>query len=630
MVLHGLHTRCSAPLDVPDATLEDPTAIADSEAVELFADRARLLRPEFQIDGTNAIALAEICRRLDGIPLAVELAAARLGTMAVDQIAEGVEDRYRLLTRGARTAPHRHQTLQALVDWSYELLTGDERVLLRRLAVFTGSFTADAAVEVCGFEPLDQVTVLDALEQLVDASLVIPPDPPADRFRILETIRQYARHHLESSGEVDQMMRRLGVFLVEAGPVTEDGMPGSDYGAWYRWRDDQQDDYRAVLAWALEVSDFDMSTALITGFHAYLTRRQLGAEAKHWVGEVLAVMGEETSHRHLQMLTMRLSDEMLFGDHGHTQEMTQSLYREARDLGDNRAMGIANVVQSVIAFRLGDLEAALGSLAESLDHFRSAKGLHAPRAHARRSFFLTRLGRYSEARAAADQIIEETALLGDHGDIRYARAISNVYGAVVAIHEGDLDEAAHLLDIEGPYLHQFGADDLQAFLWARWHVTLARGELEAASGVAAELTDALPETATPDALRDAALLRALPALDNVGPRAARSDLLEAANYARQDDSVIDGADVVVVVAGAASAASDHADATRLYAAASAVYERSGIVLAQWQQQRLDRSLEVLRIALGSDRFNDLWNEGSALTPDEMLNLADDYLNRSQT
>jgi predicted ATPase/DNA-binding SARP family transcriptional activator len=613
-------------LEVPDLALQEPAAIANSEAVELFTDRAQLLRQEFRIDNTNAVAVAEVCRKLDGIPLAVELAAARLGTMPVAEIAACIENRYYLLTRGARTAPQRHRTLQAMVDWSHELLTSDEQVLLRRLAVFAGGFTADTATFVCGFEPLTQDTVLGALEQLVDASLVIPPDPPADRFGVLETIREYCRHHLDSSGETEQVMRRLGGYLVEAGPGADDGGPGSDYASWFRWRDDEQSSFRVALTWSIGAGDADLATALTIEFHTYLAHRTLGFEAAFWVGRALALVDNETSHRHLQLSSMEIADVLILGDRANAVEKVQSLYREARTLRDDGAMGYALLAESVLASYTGDLATALEKIDESLEHFHATTNVHAPKTQARRAFYLTRLGRYSEAKSSVDKIVEEASRLGNRADDRYAQALSNLYGAMIAFHQGELDEAEQLLNMEDEYFRQFGPDGLLGFLWARWHVALARGDTAAASAAAAELTEALPESATPEILRDAATLRALCALVLVGPAAASPHLREAVKYARQDDSVIENADSIIVVADTAVAAGDHLEATRLYAAASAVYQRSGVVLAQWQQQRMGRSLEALQEMLEADQFNDVWSQGSALTSAEMVDLADDYLN----
>ncbi len=181
-----------------------PSLSLADEAIELFTDRARLARPDFAITDDNAAAVGEICRRLDGMPLAIELAAARVRALSLAEILEGLRDRFRLLTGGARTAVRRQQTLRASVDWSHALLTEPERVLFRRLAVFLGGFDLDAAQAVAGGGDVERYQVLDLLTLLVDKSLVVADNSGGrTRYRLLETVRQYALEKLGESGEAD-------------------------------------------------------------------------------------------------------------------------------------------------------------------------------------------------------------------------------------------------------------------------------------------------------------------------------------------------------------------------------------------------------------------------------------------
>ena len=171
---------------VPSLSLRD-------EAIELFTDRARRARPDFAVTDDNAADVAEICARLDGLPLAIELAAARVRALSLAEILDSLHDRFRLLTGGARTAVRRQQTLRASVDWSHALLTEPERVLFRRLAVFLGGFDLDAAQTVAGDGDVERYQVLDLLTLLVDKSLVVADDSRGrTRYRLLETVRQYA------------------------------------------------------------------------------------------------------------------------------------------------------------------------------------------------------------------------------------------------------------------------------------------------------------------------------------------------------------------------------------------------------------------------------------------------------
>ena len=182
-----------------EATWRVPSLSVADAAIELFADRARLAQAGFTVSSDNAAAVAEICGRLDGMPLAIELAAARVRALSLAEILEGLHDRFRLLTGGARTAVRRQQTLRASVDWSHALLSEPERVLFRRLAVFLGGFDLDAAQAVAGGGDVERYQVLDQLSLLVDKSLVVAENTSGrTRYRLLETVRQYARRNWRS------------------------------------------------------------------------------------------------------------------------------------------------------------------------------------------------------------------------------------------------------------------------------------------------------------------------------------------------------------------------------------------------------------------------------------------------
>ena len=191
------------PISVPgEATWRVPSLPLADKAVELFADRARLARPDFDVTEDHAATVAEICRRLDGMPLAIELAAARVRALTLNEILDGLRDHFMLLTGGARTAVRRQQTLRASVDWSHALLSAAEQTLFRRLAAFMGGFDLDAARAVTSGGDLRPHQVLDQLTLLVDKSLVVADEVRGrTRYRLLETVRQYAQEKLSDSGE---------------------------------------------------------------------------------------------------------------------------------------------------------------------------------------------------------------------------------------------------------------------------------------------------------------------------------------------------------------------------------------------------------------------------------------------
>ena len=238
------------PLGVPGETVwRLPTLVAD-EAVALFVDRARHVRDDFTVGAGDEVVLRRLCAGLDGIPLAIELAAAWASTLTLQQIVAGLDDRFTLLVRSIRGAAARHQTLSASIDWSHDLLDERDRIVFRRLAVFRGGFTLDAAQAVC-----DRNDVLVALRALVDKSLVtVEERDGVSRFRLLETIRQYASRRLDEAGEhVATRDRHLDHLLAVAEAIEPD--LDRDKDAWCAVLDPEYDNLRAALDWGLATTD---------------------------------------------------------------------------------------------------------------------------------------------------------------------------------------------------------------------------------------------------------------------------------------------------------------------------------------------------------------------------------------
>jgi predicted ATPase/DNA-binding XRE family transcriptional regulator len=244
---------------VPNSGAVPPVAsLLELEGVRLFAERAGAARPSFRVSTNNAAAVAEICRRLDGIPLALELAAARVASMSVHQVAERLHDRFRLLTQGGRTAPPRQQTLRAAIDWSYELLTESERLLLDRLSVFAGGWTLEAAEAVCSAELIAHAEIADLLARLVARSLVLAESGPDERvrYRLLETMRQYAEARLVERGEVSVVRtRHLEFFLGLAEAAYPHLAGGSRQVAWMEQLDPERANLRLAMRWCLDAQN---------------------------------------------------------------------------------------------------------------------------------------------------------------------------------------------------------------------------------------------------------------------------------------------------------------------------------------------------------------------------------------
>ena len=247
---------------VPSMSLPDPRRLPPldqvraAEAIRLFRDRAEAVAPGFEITAANAAAVAKICARLDGIPLAIELAASRVKVLAVDQIAGRLDDRFQLLSGGSRTALPRHRTLRAVMDWSYDLLTPQEAAVLRGLAVFSDGCTLEAAEAVCENIMVSRREILDALSRLVDKSLVIVDDDGREaRYRLLEIVSQYALDRLVEANEASAIRARHAAWIVEMLDRAEPQLHGPEQALWMDRLALEYDNARSAMEWAIDRGD---------------------------------------------------------------------------------------------------------------------------------------------------------------------------------------------------------------------------------------------------------------------------------------------------------------------------------------------------------------------------------------
>jgi non-specific serine/threonine protein kinase len=269
----GLNIEGEICFPVPSLSLPDPAAVASldeiagAEAVQLFLQRGAAVQPDFRLTEQNAAAIIQICQRLDGLPLALELAAGRLKGLPLNQLANRLDDRFRLLSGGSRTALPRHQTLQALLDWSYNLLSQREQVVFRRLSGFPGDFSLEAAEFICpgeyqaasGWGNLAKTDVLDLLAQLVNKSLVqLEPGASGQdeqRYRLLETIRHYSRDRAAEASETELIRQNHLEWCLELAEKAEPYLQGPDQVEWLNRLEQEHNNLRAALAYALEARD---------------------------------------------------------------------------------------------------------------------------------------------------------------------------------------------------------------------------------------------------------------------------------------------------------------------------------------------------------------------------------------
>jgi predicted ATPase/class 3 adenylate cyclase/DNA-binding CsgD family transcriptional regulator len=313
-----------------------PSLPLADEAVELFADRARRARADFAISDGNLEAVTEICRRLDGVPLAIELAAARVRALSLTEILDSLHDRFRLLTGGARTAVRRQQTLRASVDWSHTLLTEPERVLFRRLAVFLGGFDLGAAQEVAGGGEVERYQVLDQLALLVDKSLVVAENTSGrTRYRLLETVRQYALEKLGESGEANTLrVHHRNYFTALAAKL--DVPADNDYEQCIEQAETEIDNLRAAFVWSLENSDSERALAMVSALQPLWLGRGRLREGLAWFD---AILSDDEHHRNVAaaVRARALADRAVLAiwmGQPDTLDQAQQALAMARDVGD--------------------------------------------------------------------------------------------------------------------------------------------------------------------------------------------------------------------------------------------------------------------------------------------------------
>jgi predicted ATPase/class 3 adenylate cyclase/DNA-binding CsgD family transcriptional regulator len=332
-----LLATCREPIGVSgEVSWRVPSLSLADEAIELFTDRGRHARPDFAVTDDNAAAVTEICRRLDGLPLAIELAAARVRALSLAEILAGLHDRFRLLTGGARTAVRRQQTLRASVDWSHALLTEAERVLFRRLAVFLGGFDLDAAQAVAGGGDVERYQVRDLLTLLVDKSLVVADNTGgATRYRLLETVRQYALEKLGESGEADAVRARHRDYYTAMAALL-DAPAGGDYEQRLEQAETEIDNLRGAFAWSLENADTVPALRLAASLQPLWVTRWRNREGLAWLDAALAAETRSDADQDSARVRALADKALLLSCLGSTEgaPIVDEALVLARDIGD--------------------------------------------------------------------------------------------------------------------------------------------------------------------------------------------------------------------------------------------------------------------------------------------------------
>ncbi len=374
------------PLTAPASGRLSPEEGERYAAVRLFVARARQARPDFQLDGDNMAAVADICRRLDGIPLALELAAARVALLPpaallarLDRGAHG-HTPLQLLTGGARDAPTRQRTLRAAIDWSYGLLTEDERTLLRRLAVFAGGCTLDAAEAVCPAAGLDEFTewdgdVLEGLASLVDKSLLRSEQGAEPRFSMLETIRAYGLEQLAAVGETEASRRRHAAHYLVVAQRAEPALTGAEQGTWLARLEGEHDNLRAALQWSRDSGESALGLRLAGALWRFWYVRGHLSEGRAWLDGLLALT---TSDKEPDVAAIRAKAltgagvlANIQGDYDRATVLCEESLTLYRRLDDTRGAAVALSILGNLAMNQGAYARAVALSEESLALYRT-------------------------------------------------------------------------------------------------------------------------------------------------------------------------------------------------------------------------------------------------------------------
>jgi len=418
----GEQLRPIRSLPVPGTTTA--TAALSTDATTLFAERAAAVAPTFRIDETNAPAVVEICRRLDGIPLAIELAAARVASLQPTEIAALLDERFRLLTGSRRRSVERHQTLRATVDWSYSLLRDMERTVFDRLGMFVGSFDASAAESVVADSAIGRFDVLDALGELVAKSMLTAEPTPdgTTRYQLLETLRQYALERLEQTGEVDGFRRRHAEHYVTVSSELGRAVHGPDEVRARARLDRETDNLRAAVDWSIDAGESELVRSLIVPIAREATWNR-GSEVGGWAERALALMGDDPTP--WQWVRLATGLKAYFAD----ADMVEAL-RIADSLLDDpdlpAILRLDALIQRAICLAgLGDVDGCIGVLDDAWRRVSADPSIdpHDPTAiaaGANLAIYLGLVGEASRAAIVAQDSLQRAQALGGPSDLALA------------------------------------------------------------------------------------------------------------------------------------------------------------------------------------------------------------------
>jgi predicted ATPase/DNA-binding SARP family transcriptional activator len=592
------------------ANIRHVSAFQDFAAIRLFAERARAAESSFEISRKNSIAVVKICGRLDGIPLAIELAAARVKGMPVEKIAERLNDRFRILL-GRRRSPTdapipRHQTLRASIDWSYDLLCEAEQILMRRLAVFVGGWTLEAAEAVCSGGPVHEWEVLDLLTGLVEKSLVVY-QPDEDRYRLLETVRQYLLHSWPEEKAAEQTSRRHFEYFLALAEEADTRVTGAIRTDWLDRVEEEHDNLRAALQCTLatpawnpdaKASGIRLAAALWRFWHV----RGFFREGLHWYAAALedSSCHEPTPWR-AKALTAAGSMATILGEYIKARAYLEEGLSVARAIDDKRSAGSLLHNLGMLAQHQGDLESARSFLTGSLlvrrevgDQFGVGSTLH------HLAQIATEVGDYKEAVILHEENLSLRRQIGDRWGV--AHCLSGL-GTVLCLQE-EYGQAYSLLQESLAIGYEMGdREGIAVCLHHLGWVALGLHKYAEARSNHLESLKILHELGARASIPEA--LEALAAVE-----CAKCEEPTNTDFPTDDDR-----------RRGINTVGEGKTAARLFGAAEALREAVGAIISPAVKQDYVRRVGRLREAMDAEAFATAWAEGRAMTLEQAVACA---------
>ncbi|MBE1589153.1 BTAD domain-containing putative transcriptional regulator [Nonomuraea angiospora] len=492
------------PLALP-AEGADPSEVGSSSAVRLLRDRAGLVRKDIGSDAHTLSTMARICRALDGMPLAIELAAARLRTMSVDQLARGLDDRFRLLTGGSRTALSRHKTLRAVVDYSWDLLTEAERGVLRRLSVFSGGTSGGASLEaaerVCGGEVFAGEQVFDVLTALMEKSLLLADGEDTPRYRMLNTIREYAAHRLAEAGETEPARRAHLAYFTELAETADPHLRRAEQLEWLSTLEAEHDNISAALRGAIAEGWAQEAMRLVgaAGWYYFGRHRAEGAELSIAAASLPGEVSDEVRALACLIVTIFLSSGV-GGDQYHAREWIQEAYRLSQRSGYRHPLlGFVALLERILQGPAEFLPALEPLITDDDPWVRAQARL------TRGRFRLTLGGDETDVDADAKIALSEFRALGD----RWGISLALTFLADRLAMRGEFTRACEHYEDAAVAMTEIGATEDVIGLRARQaQLYWLLGDERSSASATAEAQRCAGGIAWPDALAELALSRA--------------------------------------------------------------------------------------------------------------------------